>query len=39
MIIGKATSDGDRSKCALFRFYVTLIYRNTIKSKQDPCAV
>ncbi|CAN0561587.1 unnamed protein product, partial [Ectocarpus sp. 12 AP-2014] len=24
--------------CALFRFYFTLIYRNTIKSKQDPCA-
>lgn len=22
--------------CALFRFYFTLIYRNAIKSKQDP---
>ena len=28
-----------KSRGALFRFYLTLICRNTIKSKQDPGAV
>lgn len=35
--VNKINARSAKVGCALFRFYISLIYRNAIKSKQDPC--
>ena len=37
-VIEKVKCSKSKVGCALFRFYFTLIYRNAIKSKQEPGA-